>query len=217
MTDLETDLLGRRVLLLPEKALFCPENGTLYIADLHLGKDSTFAAHAIPLPQGTTGSDLSRLQSALTRMNARRLVILGDLLHARRGINEALIASVADWRDRHRNVEMLLVRGNHDRGAVPMAWDIRVREAPVRDDPFRLVHDPADSDFRGAFLAGHLHPAVTITGKGRQQITLPCFWFRAQMAVLPAFGGFTGYRSIDRAEGGTFFAVTPERVFEVKA
>src|SRR4029453_9621770 len=47
-------------------------------------------------------------------------------------------------------------------------------------------------------LAGHLHPAVTLHGRGGDSVRLPCFWIRERLVVLPAFGAFTGGASIRR-------------------
>ena len=85
MADLTTTLAGEEVVMLPERALYWPRARTLFLADLHWGKAATFRASHVPVPIGTTASDLARLSRALTRTGASHLVILGDLLHARAG------------------------------------------------------------------------------------------------------------------------------------
>ena len=103
------ELAGETVTLLPERALYWPRRAALLIADLHLGKDATFRASGVPLPGGTTAADLARLSVALERSGARRLVILGDFFHARRGRDPALLAEVAAWRAAHADLEIVLV------------------------------------------------------------------------------------------------------------
>jgi hypothetical protein len=44
-------------------------------------------------------------------------------------------------------------------------------------------------------------------GKGRQSLTLPCFWFSKNQAFLPAFGVFTGFRPMKPARGDQIFAI----------
>ena len=106
------------MLLLPERALFWPRAGTLVVADLHWGKGATFRAAGIPIPVGTTSDDLARLDGALLRTGARRLVVLGDLFHARAGrIATHTLAELRRWRGAAPELEILLVRGNHDRHA----------------------------------------------------------------------------------------------------
>src|SRR5258706_9161580 len=118
MTDLTLTLAGETVELLPERALFWPRTRTLVVADLHWGKAATFRAAGIPIPAGTTTSDLARLNAILDRTGARRILILGDLFHAAPGrAAPTTLAMLRRWRASHANVDMLLVRGNHDRHA----------------------------------------------------------------------------------------------------
>jgi uncharacterized protein len=190
VTDLRVTLAGEVVYLLPERALFQPSNKTLFIADVHLGKVEMFRASAIPLPDKTTGQDLSRLSHVLERTQANRLVVLGDLIHARSGHTERVITEFSQWRARHSAAEIVLVKGNHDRiTELPREWHIQTVNAPVLHIPFVWHHYPT-SDNQGYSLAGHLHPAYRLLGKGRQQLKLPCFWRKIDVMILPAFGSF---------------------------
>jgi metallophosphoesterase superfamily enzyme len=84
----------------------------------------------------------------------------------------------------------------------------------VMDGPFALTHHPGA--VAGSYvLAGHIHPCATLTGVGRQRERLPCFWFGAEVGVLPSFGEFTGCAPIDVRPGNSVFAVTDDRVIRV--
>jgi metallophosphoesterase superfamily enzyme len=63
-------------------------------------------------------------------------------------------------------------------------------------------------------LAGHLHPAATLKGAARDRMRLPCFSVdqapgQAQdgMAILPAFGAFTGTFGVQPAPGRQVYVV----------
>lgn len=185
-------MAGERLEALAEAALFWPAQKTLFIADPHFGKAASFRAGGIPVPDGTTAGNLARLDQALARTNAGRLICLGDLLHARAGRAEQTVEQVAAWRRRHRELDWLLVRGNHDRhaGDPPPEWAVRCVDAPYEEEPFVLLHEPAECA-EGYALAGHVHPAVRI-GRGKLAEELPCFLFGKRLALLPAFGEFTG-------------------------
>jgi uncharacterized protein len=100
MTDAHVRLAGEDVMLLPERALYWPRAASLVAADFHWGKGATFRAAGIPVPTGTTGDDLRRLDGALQRTCARRLIILGDLFHARAGrIATRTLAELRAWRE----------------------------------------------------------------------------------------------------------------------
>ena len=115
--DVALELEGEHVVLMPEHALWMPERKTLLVADTHFGKAATFRAGGIFVPRGTTATTLARLERALARTNATRVVFLGDLLHAREGRSPETLRLVADWRASRAEVEVVLVRGNHDRSA----------------------------------------------------------------------------------------------------
>jgi uncharacterized protein len=184
-------------MLLPERALYWTRGETLVIADPHFGKAAAFRALGVPVPEQTTRSNLARLDAALTQTAARRLVVLGDFLHAKRGRSGNLLDTLAAWRAANASLPILLVRGNHDdrAGDPPDAWGIECREEPVESPPFVWRHEPAAS-MTGYVLAGHVHPAVYLSGAGGLSATLPCFYFGREYGLLPAFGDFTGTATV---------------------
>ena len=129
----ETTLCGERVVLHSERALHWPAGDALFVADVHLGKAASFRAGGVPLPRGSTQADLARLASLLARTKAGRLVVLGDFLHARAGRVAALDVSFKGWRAAHPDVEVVLVRGNHDdrAGDPPADWEVNVVPEPT--------------------------------------------------------------------------------------
>ena len=204
--DLPLTLRGEPLVLLPEHALFRPATRTLYVADTHWGKPAAFRASGIAVPGGTTRADLDRLTVAVRRTGAERLVVLGDLLHARLGRTEPdTLAAIAAWREKLRAVPVMLVRGNHDRSAgdPDPAWGIDVVDDPREEPPFLLRHVPK-REAGTFFLAGHEHPAVRLTLSAGERVKLPCFRVTEHGVTLPAFSGF--------ADGGTVWPATGERI-----
>src|SRR5215218_206047 len=184
MSDIGLTLAGEQVYLMGERALYWPGTSTLVVADLHWGKASTFRAAGIPVPIGTTSDDLARLDSALQRTGARRMVVLGDLFHAKAGrIASHTLAELRRWRSLASPLEILLVRGNHDRHAGDPPDDLRINcvDAPAFVPPFVLRHEPSSSA-EGYTLAGHVHPCAVLTGPGLQRARLPCFWLTPRAA-----------------------------------
>ena len=214
---------GEELVLLADRAVWWARTGTICVADVHLGKAAAFRSGGVPVPEAATGADLQRLSGLVKRYGARRVVILGDLLHARSGRADVTMDAFGAWRAAHRNVDMLLVRGNHDRSAgdPPVEWNVRVVDEPHAeegDGRIVLAHDPeVDTsrigDERG-MLCGHIHPGVTMLGAART-LRAKCFWLRKSVGVLPAFGSFTGGKAIRPASGDRVFAVGPDGVHEV--
>ena len=214
------DLPPARLVLMPERAAFDPATGTLFVADLHLGKAAVFRARGIPVPRGSTADTLARLGDAVTRSGATHVAVLGDLLHARESRGTATVDAVADWRARHPQVAWSVVEGNHDRhaGRLHASLGIRTVDEPFVAGPLHGVHDPADAvDTPDTWtLAGHVHPVVTLRSR-HDRMRLPCFWRRGRLLVLPAFGAFTGGHDVTRLPGDDVFVVAGTRVAPLHA
>jgi uncharacterized protein len=204
----ELHIAGEQLLLSANHALFIPRHSTVVVADLHWGKAATFRATGVPLPPGVTATDLDRLSLVMSETGAERLVIVGDLLHARAGRHERTLTAIANWRRQHASLQILLVRGNHDlhAGDPPAALDIECVDGPLLIGAFACQHHPESHDAHYV-LAGHLHPHVHLRGRGRQGVRLPCFAFRERWAVLPAFTSFTGGGAYTPAAGDRIFAI----------
>ena len=209
----EVSIAGERLVALPEKALFWPAESTLFIADLHLGKDASLQAAGVPVPLGPTLETLRCLSEVLAKTRPKCLALLGDLWHAKAGRTAALSSDFVAWRAAHAGTQMVLVEGNHDvkSGALPNGVNVLEVKEPHIVGPFALCHYPAACS-EGYVLSGHIHPAVTLCGRGRQSMTLPCFWFGKHTAVLPAFGSFTGCGRVSPCEGDQVLIVADSRV-----
>lgn len=209
---------GQPVTLLPERAAWLAGRRTLLVADAHIGKSVSFRRLGMPVPHGTTGETLGALSGLIARLDARRVVFLGDLLHSAHAHAPATLAAVTRWRSAHADIELTLVRGNHDdrAGDPPAALGIEAVDEPLRLDGLALCHHPRPRA-SGYVLGGHLHPCVNLSGRAYDRLRLPCFWFGAGVGVLPAFGAFTGMHPIRRAPGDRVFAVVDEKVSEVQA
>ena len=204
---LTLDLAGETVEARGDRTLFWPAESTLFVADLHLGKGAAFRAGGLPVPSGTTAATLDSLGEALDDTVAQRLVVLGDLWHARQGRTEENVEAFAQWRAARR-VETLLVLGNHDRHA---GWELDAVAPGLVMGPFALHHFP-DPDPNGYVLCGHLHPGVDLGGFGGDRLRLPCFWLGQRVGVLPAFGALTGTAAIRPRSGDRTIVVADEKV-----
>lgn len=209
---------GEVLELRPERAVWWEREATVFVADLHLGKAAAFRSAGVPVPHGTTGADLARLGALLDATGARRLVVLGDLIHARSGRAAETMEAVAAWRASRREVEVVLVRGNHDRqaGDPPPEWGMTCVDGPHAMGPLTLVHEPPERIRRGVHtVSGHLHPAVAMErADGRAGgMRAACFWIRGGAGghggclVLPAFGSFTGTAVVRPRVGDRVFPV----------
>jgi DNA ligase-associated metallophosphoesterase len=189
----------RGLSLLRERAIWQQQTRTLWVADVHLGKAAAFRALGRPVPNGTTSENLARLGALIDKHRAARLVFLGDLFHAKQSHAPAVANEFYEWRRRHRELEIILVRGNHDLRAGDPSPDLQIE---IADEPyasgaiearhFPLLEGAGLHEEGATILAGHLHPTFRLHGRGRDSLRLQCFLLQGRQAILPAFGEFTG-------------------------
>lgn len=205
---------GQVLWLLSDKAIYWPARHALLVADLHIGKAASYRALHQPVPRGTTEATLARLDALLARHDCEQLIILGDFLHARAAQAPATLATLQAWRERHRTLKIVLIRGNHDRNAgdPPASLGIEVVSEPWLLGPFALQHEPRPHPTQ-AVLAGHVHPVFVLRGKARQRLRLPCFLIDGQVSLLPAFGEFTGGWEIAPTGASRVFLTGADRVW----
>ncbi|HYW57178.1 MAG TPA: ligase-associated DNA damage response endonuclease PdeM [Polaromonas sp.] len=215
-TPLVISYAGETLWLLPERALWWPNKRVLWIADIHLGKAATYRALGQPVPSGTTHENLTRLTRLLTHYRPDALVFLGDFLHAARARTPAVLSALTAWRSQHAAVHCTLVRGNHDQraGDPPEGLNIEVVNEPFLMGPFAACHHP-QTHATHAVIAGHLHPALHLRGPGRDHLRLPCFCFEPRLAILPAFGEFTGGWRVQPEPGRQLYPVGGRAVWRL--
>jgi DNA ligase-associated metallophosphoesterase len=209
-----TEFGGEELHLLPERAVWWPAEGTLFVADLHVGKEASFRAAGLPVPDVFV-RDLARLSHLIQRLTAKRVLILGDLLHDRSAHGVRVVSAFTAWRRTMRGIHIGLIRGNHDRraGDPPSGWNVECLDEPSARGNLQLRHRPRFEDAKPT-LAGHLHPKFRMI-QGPDHLRLPCFLMRRKTLVLPAFGDFIDHAVIARQPNDSVFVVAGSEVIQI--
>ena len=194
---------GADVLMRCSGAVWLEGPRALIVADLHFEKGSSYARRGQMLPPYDTRETLTRLEAEVAATRPAVLVLLGDSFHdgraeARLDADDARrIAALAGGRT------LVWVVGNHDAdGPKALPGDIATE---LTFETLTLRHEPQPGVQPGE-LAGHLHPAARVAGRGRT-VRRRCFVSDGLRVVLPAFGAYAGGLNIkDRAFHGMFAA-----------
>lgn len=205
--------------LSPERVMYWEKQKTLIIADLHIGKTGHFRKSGIPVPQNIFKEDLQRLFTQILFFKAEQLIIAGDLSHSHSNKEMDLFKK---WRNDMSALRICLVNGNHD--ILDDHWyrEMKIeRTNSLQLDRFSFYHDPADAkknepDKTYYSFCGHLHPGISIRGRGRQSLQFPCFYFGHTICVLPAFSRFTGFVNVNAQEGENVFAIVENSIMQVQ-
>ena len=199
--------------LLSEKAIFWEKENTLFLADPHFGKAAAFRKAGIPIPEITTEDDLQKLAIIVEKTGTQRIIFLGDFIHARQSKTQVLRNLLYLWRDEFAKLELHLIRGNHDLSSGD-PWPELMIECP--HEPWSLLHwdcrhHPV-ATFSKPYFAGHVHPGYALRGKGRTRERSSCFQISKSRIIFPAFGSFTGLKTIKPEEGEQIFVTNGKQI-----
>ena len=210
------NIANENLLLLPEKAIYWQRKKILFVSDTHFGKSSTFRMSGIPVPEGGLSNDLKKLSMVIEKSKAEKIFFFFYFFHSRMGKTPSVLEAVLEWRTAYESIEMNLIRGNHDyhSGDPDDELSISCFDEPYMLSPFILKHEPEKSG-DGYVLCGHIHPSISLHGKGDTSLKAHCFFFTKNFAVLPAFGNFTGTYKVRPKESDRVFAVADNHIFEI--
>lgn len=209
-------ILRNTFLLSADRCIFWEEEKILILSDLHLGKTGHFRKSGIAIPQAVFKEDMQRLVTQLQLFKPRQVIIIGDMFHSESNKEHDFFLK---WRQDFSSLPIHLVKGNHD--ILKKEWyalaDITIHTCELQLGDFVFVHDGVDCTIpeHGYIFSGHIHPAITIRGLGKQALSFPCFYFGKQYAVLPAFSKFTGTFTIEPKAGENVFALVKQSVISI--
>ena len=202
--------------LWPQKAIRWGKNNVLFIADLHLGKINHFRRSGIAVPSKANERNLEVLIDLLYLTKPDRVICLGDLFHSHYNPEWEIFGEVVKH---FGNISFELVLGNHDiMSRIQYSRKGIMLHETLRIGPFIFTHHPmTEIEAQCYNIAGHIHPGVNLRGKGKQSITLPCFYFGECAGLLPAFGMFTGLARIFPKKEDKIFVIVEDKVVEVNS
>jgi DNA ligase-associated metallophosphoesterase len=196
--------------LLPQRAAFWSEQNTLIVSDIHLGKAGHFRKHGIAITRKVHEDDLFELQKLILFKKPSQVILLGDLFHSYQNSEWNDFLAFMEIND---TLKFILIKGNHDIiKTFPPKLNVTDRLV-IEDFSFTHIRDDGGNAFN---FSGHIHPAVSIHGSARQSMTIPCFLFTNNHAILPAFGKFTGFKKIRKADYEHIYGIVSDQVIQLR-
>ena len=191
-------------------ALFEPQTRSVIVADCHFEKGSSFARFGHTLPPFDTRDNLIRLQAVIDRFKPLQLISLGDAFHDRAALSRVASEDLTAIKTLSEQCAVIWVAGNHD--PEPYAALPGQSVASFKLGDVMLQHEPShDHDFE---IAGHLHPAAKVRGRGRA-LRRRCFISNEARCIMPAFGAYAGGLNILDEAFTPFFGTSGFRVHAI--
>ncbi len=180
------EFAGKSFVLDTSGLLIWPDQRVAVVADLHLEKATYFAGQGQLLPPQESYETLSRLQSALNRLDCSSLLLLGDSFHDAAGLDRLERRARELWEQICSEYSVTFILGNHDGMVVPSQTQ-GANLLELAGVTFRHQAVLGAS----VEISGHYHPKASLR-LGGKRITRPCFVTDASRMILPSFGTLTG-------------------------
>lgn len=198
------------------RTLFWENEKCLILSDMHFGKSGHFRKHGIGIPQNILQEDLFRLSEQISYFRPQSMIVVGDMFHSHDNKEHDLFEK---YREELLPSDLHLVIGNHDILTQDryrkMGIQVHRTELMIADLIFshELPEDGINAD--AYWITGHIHPGISLKGRGRQSLKLPCFYFGKRYAILPAYGRFTGTVSIETNTEDEIFAIADKQLIRL--
>jgi DNA ligase-associated metallophosphoesterase len=206
---------GERLILDASGAIFWKRHRWLIISDLHLGKSMHFRKQGIAMPVHVEEENLRKIERVIEVYKPRKVILLGDLFHS---VYNAQWERITGLTSRFRPGYFVLIKGNHD---ILPDWhyyrtSMKICDKELIKEPFLFTHEPTKTEGSQINVAGHIHPAVRMHGKGKQSLRFPCFLLADKLILMPAFGEFTGSARIPVPKDSEMYAIVEDLIIKVK-
>lgn len=184
--ELRLRLQGEWLTPLCEGGLWWERQRVLIVSDLHLEKGSSYAARGQMLPPYDTCATLACVEALCTQLKPDTIISLGDSFHDPRAELRLPCAYADRIRALTTSHDWVWVEGNHDPDP-PAHLGGRAAKT-LHIGPLVFRHEPSGETGE---IAGHLHPAAKVRGRGRA-VRRRCFATDGARLIMPAMGAFTG-------------------------
>src|SRR5690606_12670128 len=204
---------AHKLTLTNQKAIYWEKQKTWILSDLDLGKAAHFRRHGIPIPSQIHHKGLDILEKLILHYQVDKVIIVGDLIHANQN---GEVLDFKNFLQRFKEVQFLLIKGNHDRIAerTIMDWGIAGIYDADEWDGLRFVHETQPCE--GKSISGRIHLGVTVRLPTNKHLRLPSFVVSEDMIILPAFSRFTGLDTKQVVQKAVNYAVLDTGIMVIK-
>jgi len=176
--------------------LYLKKQKTLIVSDLHIGYEEALNKQGYLVPIFQFEDIFERLKKIIEKVFPKRIIINGDLKHEFGTISHQEWNGVLRLLDFLKDMEIILVKGNHDNilGPIVDKRNIKVVERYDIDDISIIHGNKIIENTNKIIIIGHEHP--TISFKERPDEKYKCFlkgkWKSQDLIVIPSLLSIPG-------------------------
>lgn len=177
---------------------YLPDIKTIIISDLHIGFEESLGKQGVLVPRTQYKQIIKRLDWITSNVKVEKVILNGDVKH------EFGTISQQEWREvlrlieyfEKKNIEIIIVKGNHDTIIGPIARKKQLKEVKeYRHKDILITHgDYVPDKLAPVIIMGHEHPAITLREKSKAE-KFKCFikgkYKKSTLIVQPSFNPLT--------------------------
>jgi len=176
----------------PHPAIYISSINSILIADLHLGYEGIMAEQGVFLPKIQFKKEMEALEDIISKKDAERIILLGDVKHE---FSETSYHEFKEVKDlfiflKERFKEVDLIKGNHDNYIfyVTSKYGVNLHDELEIGDYFLIHgHKYPSKRIERFLILGHEHPAIAIYDEIGVKEKIKCFLVGENILVMPAF------------------------------
>ncbi len=186
---------------------YLPDIKTIIISDLHIGFEESLKKQGVLVPRTQYKQIIKRLDWITSNVNVENVILNGDVKH------EFGTISQQEWREvlrlieyfEKKNIEIIIVKGNHDTIIGPIARKKQLKEVKeFRHKNILITHgDYVPDKLAPVIIMGHEHPAITLREKAKAE-KFKCFikgkYKKSIIIVQPSFNPLTQGTDVTKEE-----------------
>lgn len=186
---------------------YVPDIKTIILSDLHLGYEEHLGKQGVLVPRTQFKQIIARLDWITEHVVVDHVILNGDVKH------EFGTISKQEWREvlrlieyfEKKNIDILLVKGNHDTILGPIARKKKLKEVvEFRHKDILVTHgDYVPKKLEKIIIMGHEHPAISLREESKQE-KFKCFikgkFKRSILIVQPSMNPLTKGTDITKEE-----------------
>lgn len=168
----------------------------IVISDLHLGYESSLNAAGLMIPRFQYKKILDKLKEILSKTEARKIIVNGDLKHEFDKISRQEFKEIENFIDflKKEFEEIILIKGNHDNFTCFIAENKGLNVYDYYSvENFLVLHGdkiPENEIEEDTIIIGHEHPSIGLRS-GERVEKIKCFlkgkWNLKNIIVMPSF------------------------------
>ena len=182
--------------------LFLESSRALLAADVHFAYEDVIGG---ALPLWSTAKNAGVLAAAAQTLDAREIILLGDVIHGAIMSEGAATEVAAALRALRDSVKLTLIAGNHEgrsRGRTVLGETVEWLER----DGWLLLHGDVAPPLGSRCIIGHLHPSLHLGGGA----SVPAFLAGRDLIVMPALTPYSP--GLDVCSDATLLALAPYNI-----